>query len=104
VDNVLTRSELPTFGLVFSGHYEEREGALVEHFLQDVPDCMALSGSDFIGFDGILVLLVEMVFEVAPLWVPTMPDENLGFGLRFLFVGPIGESASVHVLFENREY
>src|SRR5260221_14047700 len=63
---------------------------------------MALARSDFVSFDRVPVFLMEMVFQVAPLWVSAMTDENLRCKRGFLFLRKLPSLSVRLVDIENR--
>jgi hypothetical protein len=80
MDNVLACAQSAVWLLVFARHHQNRKGRTSQHIFDDVSDRVPGTLARFISDDVVLMVLVQMIFEVTPLSRSPMTDENLGCG------------------------
>ena len=80
VNDVLTGSDCTVFHSIFARHDENSEGTCAEQFADDVANSVAGSRASLIGDDLVPVLVLKVVFQIAPLFRRPMSNEYLGLG------------------------
>ena len=65
--------------LVLSGHAENRERTLAEHVVKDVSYFMAGTSTDFVRDNIVIVLILEVVFQLSPEETSAVANENRRF-------------------------
>jgi hypothetical protein len=84
MNNVLARSEARVCSLIFSGQHQEGQGALVEHFFENISNIVTRARSGLECDNVIFVLLSQMVSQLFPVGTVAVSDEDSQFPLVFM--------------------
>jgi len=77
--NVLASAKSTLKRFIFLGQDQEGERGRTHQLFQDIPNCMSATFTRFVGNDLDTMLVLKVVFQVAPSRIMPMSDENSRF-------------------------